>query len=708
MNVWKLFSVLLILVVTSCQNVKHGTLEAQHQYNNHLVGESSPYLLQHAHNPVDWYPWGDEALEKAEEENKLIVISVGYAACHWCHVMEEESFEDSLVARTMNDNFVSIKVDREERPDIDKIYMDAAYLMTGRGGWPLNVIALPDGKPIFAGTYFPKKDWIKILEHVQNEYQKDPAKLQDMAEKVTQGINSMETVDLLPSKSGISQEELEKLHQGFMGDIDLENGGRKGDQKFPVPSIWNYLMKHYYFTKDPKSLEAVNKTLTAMAMGGIYDHLGGGFSRYTVDSEWKVPHFEKMLYDNSQLVSLYSRGYQLTGDPVYKNVVMETTDFIKRELTNSEGGFYTSYDADSEGEEGKFYVWTKAEIEQVLGGEADLIIDYYGITPEGNWEDGKNILRPVENYQAILENYSISQTDFNKELKQAKSALFQARTKREPPALDDKVLTSINALMITGYLDAYRVFGEDRFLDAALTNAHFLIQNAMSEDGRLNRNYKDGKSSINGFLDDYCFLIQAFIGLYEATFEEKWLRDAEKLTEYVIDHFTNQENGMFYYTSDNDPELISRKMELSDGDTPGSNGVMAQNLYYLGIYLYKDKYIDMAKQMLINIQPTMEQQPIFYSNWASLMVQTNQPLYEVAIVGDDWLKLRVEFDEYYLPNVIYLGGTSEGSLELLANKLVEGQTTIYVCENKTCRLPVRETKQALGLMDQELMKGVIQ
>jgi uncharacterized protein YyaL (SSP411 family) len=497
------------------------------------------------------------------------------------------------------------------------------------------------------------------------------------------------------------------MHRDFMSEVDMVKGGRKGSQKFPVPSIWKYLMRHYYFTKEERSLEAVNKTLTAMATGGIYDHLGGGFARYTVDSDWRVPHFEKMLYDNSQLVSLYSRAFQLTRDPLYRKVVYETTEFIEREMTGPNGGFYSSFDADSEGEEGKFYVWTEAEIREILGDEADLPIDYFGIRQDGNWEDGKNILIPTAGVQKLAAQYEISPSDVENKLASAKSKLFAARSKRVHPSLDDKILTSWNALMITGYLDAYRVFKEERFLNMALKNAGFLLDQAKSDRGSLTRNYKDGKSAINGFLDDYSFLIQAFIGVYEATFEEKWLREAEQLTDHVIEHFSNEENGMFYYTSDEDPELIVRKMELSDGDIPGSNGIMAQNLYYLGTYLYKEDYLNIARQMLVNILPTMEDQPIFYSNWAILMLQLNQPLYEVAIVGEQWRERQSEFDDFYLPNVIYLGGQGEGSLELLANKLVADQTTIYVCENKSCRLPVQETTRALQLMDPELLKGIV-
>ena len=704
----KLLSIILLLIIANCQKAQHGGLEAQHRHANNLVNETSPYLLQHAHNPVDWHPWGEEALNKAKEQEKMLVISVGYAACHWCHVMEEESFEDSLVAKLMNENYISIKVDREERPDVDKIYMDAANLMTGRGGWPLNVIALPDGRPIFAGTYFPKDDWMKILNHWITQYEKDPVRLDEFADKVTEGIRSIESIELNTSELNISDEQLATLHSAFIDEVDMKRGGRNGVQKFPSPSIWKYLMRHYFFTKDEQSLKAVTKTLTAMAQGGIYDHLGGGFARYSTDPEWRVPHFEKMLYDNSQLVSLYSRAYQLTGNPLFKKVVFETAEFIEREMTSDSGGFYTSFDADSEGEEGKFYVWSESEIPSILGDQTDLIIDYYGIKKGGNWEDGKNILIPAENPQEIWEKHGMSESEFNEALQKANLKLFSERTKRVHPGLDDKILTSLNALMITGYLDAYRVFKDQHYLEMAIDNALFLMENAKSADGRLTRNHKDGRSNINAFLDDYSAVIQAFIALYEATFDEKWLNQAEQFCDYAIKHFFNNDNGMFYFTSDLDPDLLTRKMELSDSEIPSSNSSMAENLYLLGTYLYKSEYLEMSRQMLSNILPAMSEYPIFYSNWAALIIQLNQPLYEVAIVGEQWKERQIEFDKYYLPNVVYLGGSSEGHLELLANKLVEGQTTIYVCENKSCRLPVRETGKALSLMDPELLEGIVE
>ncbi len=704
---FKLNCLFLVTILVNCQQSGQGILEAQHRFTNELVNESSPYLLQHAHNPVNWYPWGEDALKKASKEQKLMVISVGYAACHWCHVMEKESFEDSVVAEIMNKHYVSIKVDREERPDVDKIYMDASYIMTGRGGWPLNVIALPDGRPIFAGTYFPRSDWQKILEHVVGQYQEDPERLNEVAEKITEGIQIIETVELNTSRSEISPDELNTMHQDFMDEIDMEKGGRKGMEKFPTPSSWKYLMRYHYFHKDKPSLDALNRTLSGMANGGIYDHIGGGFARYSTDPDWRVPHFEKMLYDNAQLVGLYARAYQLTKNPLYRQVVYETTAFLNREMTSENGGFYSSYDADSEGEEGKFYVWTAQEMQDVLGDQADWVMEYFGVEKSGNWEDGKNILMLSGDTEKIQQQYNLTQEELERDVDEVKEKLYQIRAERVAPGLDDKILTSWNALAIIGYLDAYRVFDDKEFLDTALKTAEFLLENAKSSDGRLTRTHKDGKSSINGFLDDYGLFIQACIGLYEATFEERWLREAEQLTEYAVDHFFNQSNGMFYYTSDDDPQLITRKTELSNSIMPSSNSAMAHNLYYLGTYLYREEYLKMATQMLANILPTMQDEPIFYGDWAMLMLQQNQPLYEVAIMGPEWRARQKEFDHFYLPNVIYLGGTMEGDLELLANKLVSEQTTIYVCENKSCRLPVQETDKALQLMDPQLLQGIV-
>jgi uncharacterized protein YyaL (SSP411 family) len=679
--------------------------KVEHKYTNHLANESSPYLLLHAHNPVDWYPWGKEALEKAKKENKLIIVSIGYAACHWCHVMEKESFSDETVAEVMNNHFVSIKADREERPDIDQVYMDAAQLLTGQGGWPLNTIALPDGRPVFSGTYFPKDKWISVLTKIREIYQENPQQLKQQAEALTKGIQSSGVITFNPEKPEFDPATTDQIFDSWKRILDYEWGGEKRVPKFPLPIGYRYLLCYHYLTKDPTALEAVKVTLDRMAMGGIYDQVGGGFARYSTDAYWKVPHFEKMLYDNGQLVSLYSYAYQLTKNPLYKTVVYEILEFVERELTspgipNGGRGFYSSLDADSEGEEGKFYLWTKSEIQRLLGERAPLIIAYYNITDSGNWEKGNNILYRLKPDEVFAADKKISVQYWQEQVKKAKKVLQTARSKRVRPPLDDKILTAWNALMLTGYVDAFRVFAEERFLQRALENAEFIVKNMMAKDGRLNRNYKDGKSTINAFLDDYAFTIQAFISLYQAAFDEQWLFKAEKLLKYTLDHFYNKKIGMFYYTSNLDTALVARKMEITDNVIPASNSQMAVTLYLLGEYFYNDDYIKKSRQMLNNVKVNLVRGGPYYANWVLLMTYFIHPPAEVAILGDEWEARRKELDQYFLPYMILMGGKTEGRLPLLEDKLRKGRTFIYVCRNKTCRLSVTETSDALEQMKQ--------
>jgi len=667
-------------------------------YTNELINESSPYLLQHAHNTVNWYPWGDIALEKARNENKMLIISIGYSACHWCHVMEQESFEDTTVARIMNDHFVCIKVDREERPDLDQIYMDAAFLISGQGGWPLNVLALQDGKPFFAGTYFSKEKWIKVLNYFIDIQYKDPSSLSGQADKVTKGIKSSEIVLLSRENSILTKSNLDDIFNRLKVHIDFVTGGISQPPKFPMPSVWEYLLHYYSISDEPDALNAVTSTLDNMAAGGIYDQLGGGFSRYSTDADWQVPHFEKMLYDNAQLVSLYTHAWQLTKNPEYKKIVYETLEFIENELTSSEGGFFSSLDADSEGEEGKFYTWTKDEVESVLGKEAPLFIDYYNITRQGNWEAEKNILYRNLSDAGILKRYSIGPDELLLRMVKSRETLKKVCNKRVRPGLDDKILTSWNALMLKGYVDAYRAFGEEKFLRAALENADFLIRNAINKENKITRNYKNGRSSVSGMLDDYAFTISAFVDLYQATFDEKWLYKAKELTDYTTDNFFDHASGMFYYTPDNHSDLIARKMEISDNVIPSSNSEMAKNLFLLGKYFNDGPFIQKAQQMLKNVQRDVMQNIYSYSNWGLLGIHFIKPLYEVAIVGADWVTIRKTLDNNYLPDAIFLGGKNEGTLELLENKLVPGQTTIYVCVDKACKIPVNEAEKALQQM----------
>jgi uncharacterized protein YyaL (SSP411 family) len=665
-------------------------------YTNDLINESSPYLLQHAHNPVNWYPWGDAALQKARTENKLLIISIGYAACHWCHVMEHESFEDVEVAKIMNEHFICIKVDREERPDVDQVYMAAAQLITGRGGWPLNAIALADGRPFYAGTYFPKDKWMNMLAYFVDLQHKQPEALEKSAAQVTAGIHATEHVVFKELEKSFSTGELDTQFMAWEKNIDFVRGGENRAPKFPMPSAWEYLLHYHYLGNNEAALKATTVTLNNMALGGIYDHLQGGFARYSTDANWHVPHFEKMLYDNAQLVTLYAKAYQATKNPLYKKVVFETLDFVKQEFTSPEGAFYASLDADSEGVEGKFYVWTKKEVDDALRDDAEIFSTYYNITASGNWEHGNSILLRNETEETIAASFNITVEALKNKIDACKLKLFTVRSARVKPGLDDKILTSWNALMITGYTRAYRAFGEAAFLEAAVTNAEFLLQKAIAADGEMTRNYKNGRSSIHALLDDYAFTIAAFIELYQATFEEKWLAEADKLTVYALEHFFDDVSKMFFYTHNQYADLIARKMELSDNVIPSSNSEMAKNLFLLGHFFGKDDYIKKAKQMLINVEADVQRNIYFYANWGMLQALFTSPLYEVAILGDDFKNKRQQFDEHYLPNVILLGGKQAGSLALLHNKLIPGQTTIYVCRDKTCGLPATSVEQALG------------
>ena len=660
----------------------------EHAYTNDLIHESSPYLLQHAHNPVHWMPWGDKAWSKAKAEDKLVVVSIGYSACHWCHVMEHESFEDSVVAAIMNEHFVCIKVDREERPDVDQIYMDAVQIITGQGGWPLNAICLPDGRPIFAGTYFPKENWKQMLLYMTDYFKKNRDEVLERAAEITRGIKVMDTIPFVKDTTFTESERapmFDKIDQAW----DYQLGGRRGAPKFPMPVTMQYLLQNYYYTQNPKSLKAVTATLDNMSAGGIYDHVGGGFARYSVDSEWTIPHFEKMLYDNAQLVSLYSQAYQVTKNKKYKQVVYETVDYLEREMTDSSGGLYSALDADSEGEEGKFYVWTYDELQKILGTDLEGFAQYYDISKAGNFEHGKiNIRRrTTDDSQRTV----VNETQLNK--------LLKVRNKRIRPGLDDKILTSWNALMLKAYTDAYKAFGDEKFLQSALRNASFIRQNCIKTDHSIYRNYKKGKSTINGFLDDYSFTIEAFIALYQVTYDEAWLHEAKLLADHAVQHFYSAETGVFFYTSISDDPLIARKSETSDNVIPSSNSSMAKGLFQLGHYYDDENYLRISRQQMMNMKDYAQMHTAFYANWAILMDWFITEPYEVAIAGDKAAGLRKEFNSHYLPSCIWSGTVGASSLPLLIDKIKAGKTMIYVCKNKTCGLPVQTVSEALMQMN---------
>jgi len=669
---------------------------------NHLANSTSPYLLQHANNPVNWYPWGAEALKKAKDENKLILVSIGYSACHWCHVMEHESFEDESVAAVMNEYFVCIKVDREERPDIDQIYMSAVQLMSGRGGWPLNCICMPDQRPIYGGTYFRKNDWTSLLFNLADFYKQKPTEADEYAVKLTEGIKQYESIGFVKEQPDYSKDDVQVIVDNWKKYFDKEEGGMGSSPKFPMPNNWQFLMRYAYLMNDSEIAQTVTLTLKKMALGGIYDHIGGGFARYSVDGRWHVPHFEKMLYDNAQLVSLYSEAYTWKSSQLYKQVVDEIITFISRELTSPEGGFYSALDADSEGVEGKFYTFTKAEIEEILGDDAALFCIYYNITDEGNWEEEHtNVLFKKHKDMNLANQLGLLLDDMVERIEASQKKMFEARSHRIRPGLDNKILASWNGLMLKGLCDAYRAFNKADYLETALKNAAFILNNLIDAEGRLSRIYQSEDNYLIAFLDDYANVIDAFIALYEVTFDESWLQQAQKLANHAIAHYYDPGKGVFYFTADDDEQLIARKSEIMDGVIPASNSVMARNLKKLGLLFDDEEYIEVSAQLLRNITPHLAKYGSAYSNWATLLLDEIFGIYEVAITGDDATSFRTEIENNYIPNKIILGGT-KGSLPLLRDKF-SNTTQIFICKDKTCSLPVDNITDALKQINSKIL-----
>jgi uncharacterized protein YyaL (SSP411 family) len=677
-----------------CQNQSLGLRFNLISVMNKLANSSSPYLLQHAGNPVNWYPWGPEALQKAKEENKLILVSIGYSACHWCHVMEHESFEDDEVANVMNANFICIKVDREERPDVDQIYMSAVQLMTGRGGWPLNCVCLPDQRPVYGGTYYRKTDWINVLTNLADFWRSKPAEAEEYAVKLTEGIHQYENIGMVNIEHENTRADVETMVNPWKRSFDYTYGGSGNAPKFPLPNNWVFLMRYAHFFKDEHVQVAVRLTLEKMAKGGIYDHLGGGFARYSVDERWHVPHFEKMLYDNAQLIGLYAEAYTWCHDPLYPEIVDQTIEFIARELTSPEYGFYSALDADSEGVEGKFYTFDMPEIENVLGDDARLFSIYYNVTEEGNWEEEHtNILFRDLDDEVLAEKLGIPVEGMLEKIESSRQKLFDARAVRVRPGLDYKILASWNGLMLKGLCEAYRTFRNLKYLKLALSNAQFILKCMIMPSGQISRVYqKEFNQEAVAFLDDYANVIEAFTQLYEVTFDESWLHLAKKLADYAIEHFYDVSSGMFYYTPANGEQLIARKQEVMDSVIPASNSIMARNLKKLGLLFNSDQYTTLYIQMLANIKKPMMKYGSVYANWAILLLEEVTGVYEIAVTGQNAEELRAELEKKYIPNKLILGGT-KGSLPLLSDKFT-AETRIFVCKDKTCKLPVTRVEEA--------------
>ena len=663
---------------------------------NKLQAEHSPYLKQHAHNPVHWYPWGEEALQKAKSENKLIIVSIGYSACHWCHVMERESFENEAIAETMNKFFVSIKIDREERPDIDQIYMIAVQLMTNAGGWPLNCICLPDGRPIYGGTYFKPHDWQQVLLQIAQMWEEKPEVALDYANRLTEGIQNAEKLPIQEIPEQYTFEDIKQVVEPWKNHFDDQDGGYRRAPKFPLPNNWLFLLRYGHLAKDQATLDQVHFTLKKMANGGIYDQIGGGFARYSVDGKWHVPHFEKMLYDNAQLISLYSEAYQERPMPLYKTLVEETINWAVREMLDVNGGYYSALDADSEGVEGKFYTFDYDEFD-ILGADAELARQYYNIVKSGNWtEEQTNIPFVRTDDEDLIRDVGFETAQWDEYLGEIKKKLLEYRSKRVRPGLDHKQLTTWNALMLKGLLDAYRVFNKEKYLSLALDTAKFLEQYAM-QDGEMLHQPADQNRAIPGFLDDYAFTIEAFIALYETTFQEEWLEKAKDLMDKAISFFFDASQGTFYYTGNQAEELIARKSEIMDNVIPASTSTIVRQLFKLALLFDNNVYQSIAEQVFANVYPHIKSYGSAYSNWAIQLLELHYGVWEVALTGSETLEWRKELDEHYIPNKITLGGT-KSKLPLLEHK--EGlDSKAYLCQRKTCSLPQSSIADIIELIN---------
>ena len=680
-------------------------------HTNRLANETSPYLLQHAHNPVDWFPWGDEAFQKANAENKPILLSIGYSACHWCHVMEHESFEDEKIAALMNDLFVSIKVDREERPDLDEIYMNAVQMLTGRGGWPMTVFLTPERKPFYGGTYFPPEDrqgmpgFPRVLMGVAQAYREKP---QDVEKSVGHILSALERMSQSQeSKVAFSLEAIAESGEQISRAYDSDHGGLGRAPKFPNAGVYELFLRHYDQSKNQRFLEMVTHTLTKMAQGGIYDHLGGGFHRYSVDEKWLVPHFEKMLYDNAQLVRIYAQLYCVTRDELFKNVTEETLDYLLREMLHSEGGFYSTQDADSEGEEGKFFIWSPQEVNQILGEEAGEIFSrIYDVSDFGNFE-GRNILHPILTLEQASKLFKKDPKEIAVLISDSKKKLFQEREKRIKPFRDEKIITSWNGLMLSGLAEAMKISPRQSYLDTVNRTLQFFFSK-MFRDGHLLHTYKDGTAKLLGYLDDYAFMAVGLLDLYEATFDRAQLARAIELADTMVSEFWDEKDGAFFYTGKSHEQLISRAKPVFDASIPSGNSMATHLLLRLYYLTGREDYLQRAETVLRSYYDAMLSQPFGFAHMlCALDLYLRKPK-EIVVIGNrkdaNIAELINRIHSIYLPNkTLQLAGPDE-SLEKISPLLrgktqLDGKPTVYVCQNFTCSAPVTTWDELKPLLE---------
>ncbi|MCB9239685.1 MAG: thioredoxin domain-containing protein [Flavobacteriales bacterium] len=667
-------------------------------YTNDLIHESSPYLLQHAHNPVEWHAWNENNLREAQALKRPLLISIGYSACHWCHVMEHESFENEEVASLMNQHFYCIKVDREERTDVDHLYMNAVQMITGRGGWPLNCFAFPDGRPFHGGTYFPKESWIKVLQAVHHEFTNNPEKLESYAARLKMGLTDQSAIPLLKSDGIEPLTKLDKAVLQWSSQMDHEWGGQQGAPKFPMPANWSFLMYYGHQRKNEGVLNHVDLTLKSMDRGGIYDQLAGGFARYSVDAHWKIPHFEKMLYDNGQLLELCSQAYKRTNDPEYKRVVMETSTFLLNELQSDDGLFYSALDADSEGVEGKYYVWTKQELQTVLKDEYALAEAAFALDERAYWEDNLYVLLAVDR-TLIAEDLGLSEEELDSQLRNIRSTLLNVRGKRIRPGLDDKALLSWNAMAIKGLLCAAQATGIQDYRDAAVTCAK-AIQTCFVQPEGMKRTFKNGTAAIEAFSEDVAWLISAWIDLYQDSGELNWLNDAYTWMQEALRTFYDGDQGFFLYRPVNQTELVHNAPEIYDNVIPSSNSVMCRNLLWLSRFYHRPDFRSMADDMMNRVLPIMEAHPSAFGNWMWAILERWGTNHELVITGEYATDRLAELQSQYIPGCVVASTNKPSDLPLFQHRF-QSDVRYFVCEQSVCRQPVMSGHEALVLIRRE-------
>ena len=677
------------------------------KHSNQLIYESSPYLLQHAHNPVDWLPWGKGALDRAKKEDKPILVSIGYAACHWCHVMERESFEDEVTANFMNQHFICIKIDREERPDLDHFFMDALQAISGNGGWPLNMFLTSDAKPFYGGTYFPpirlhnRPSWKEVLNHIQQAFQSRRKEIEDQAENLLNHLSkSNQTAyfknTISTDTSFFTFDECENAFQAIMAFSDKVYGGFGKAPKFPQTFAIQFLLCYHHFTGDKDALQQAELSLKSMMRGGIYDQIGGGFCRYSTDATWLAPHFEKMTYDNALLLVCLSEAYQLNKDPAYKKVAVQTVDFMKREMMSADFGFYAALDADSEGEEGKYYIWTKQEFEEVLKEDAAFMADWFDITEEGNWE-GVNIPRTNKGIEEWAKEQALDIRIAEKKIQDSIDLLLAEREKRVRPGTDDKIILGWNALFNHALVKAALSFDEPEWLEVAEQNMQFMLKAFQGvEEDHWQHTYKNGIAKYPAFLDDLSYLVQALITLYEPTGNLVYLEKARSILHYIQKYYVDENGVFFYYTPSFQKDVLVRKKDIYDGAMPSSNALMAWNLYKAGILLGEEGWKSQSAQMLKTVKEGVIKYPNSFGVWASLMLEMVQGTHEILVLGPKAIEKGSILLKHFIPNkVVMLATETDDQYPLMQQKSITDDTLYYVCRDYSCQLPQKGYQEVL-------------